>query len=319
MSLARCCVIGGGGFIGSHLAGQLLASGREVTVVGRRPTLRYSPPNGVRYLAGDYGNREFLRRLLDEADEVVHLAYATVPQTSFEDPVRDITANLPQSVQLFAEASRRKIAKLVFVSSGGTVYGRVRAIPVREDHPTMPVSPYGITKLALEKYAFMYRELEDLSVVIVRPGNAYGPNQVPYSGQGFIATAIASILRGREISLFGDPGTVRDYLHVTDVSAGILAALTSGVPGVCYNIGSGVGRSNRDILDALEPLAARMNLMPRVTVLPARRFDVPVNILDSRGLAKDTGWHPRTLFVDGITSTWDWYCRNLGAEMEIRV
>jgi len=307
MSARRCCVIGGGGFIGSPLVAQLITSGREVTVAGRAASPRRALPGGVRYLAGDYGDSRFLRMLLDDADEVVHLAYATVPQTSFDDPVGDIIANLPPSVALFAEASRRKLAKLVFVSSGGTVYGRAGASPIAEGHPTMPVSPYGITKLALEKYALMYRELEALPVVIVRPGNAYGPGQLPFSGQGFVATAIASVLEEREIALFGESGTVRDYVHVEDVAAGIASALTRGEPGACYNIGSGVGHSNRDIIELLRPLAAQAGIVPRTRVLPPRRFDVPANVLDSARLANDTGWRPHVALPEGLAGTWEWF------------
>ena len=100
--------------------------------------------------------------------------------------------------------------KLVLVSSGGTVYGNPSTVPVAEDHPTTPISPYGITKLAIEKYAAMYRLTAGLPVVCVRPGNAYGEGQRPFSGQGFIATAMASVIQGKEVVLFGERGTVRD-------------------------------------------------------------------------------------------------------------
>jgi UDP-glucose 4-epimerase len=313
MSVRRthCCVIGGGGFIGAHLLGHLLAAGRRVTVLGRSPAPSEPLPEGVRYIAGDYGDHDLLSGLLSETDEIVHLAYATVPQTSFEDPVGDIAANLPPSVRLFEQAARRGLARLVLVSSGGTVYGRARSIPLDEDHPTTPVSPYGITKLALEKYALMYHELGRLPVVIVRPGNAYGPKQRPFRGQGFVATAIASILSGRQIDVFGEQGTVRDYLHVTDLAAGIAAALVKGVPGTAYNIGSGAGHSNRDVIDALAPLAAAGDLGVRIRVLPTRQFDVPVNVLDCTRLTERTGWRPQVSLAKGIVDTWDWYKRNL--------
>ncbi len=307
--MARCCVIGGGGFIGLHLLAPLLAAGRKVTVLGRSATPQYPLPDGVRYVAGDYGNRDLLSGLLSEMDEVVHLAYATVPQTSFDDPVGDIAANLPPSVRLFEEAVRRRLSRLVLVSSGGTVYGKARSIPIDEDHPTTPVSPYGITKLSLEKYALMYHELGRLPVVIVRPGNAYGPKQRPFRGQGFVATAIASILSGRQIDLYGEQGTVRDYLHVTDLAAGIAAALVNGVPGTSYNIGSGTGHSNREVIDALAPLAAASDRAVRVRVLPPRQFDVPANVLDCARLTDRTGWRPGIPFAEGIAETWDWYRR----------
>lgn len=311
MTAAHCCLIGGGGFIGGYLVRRLAATGRRVTVVGRRPAPSYRLPGNVRYLMGDYADRNFLQAALDGVDEIVHMAYASVPRTSFDDPVRDIAANLPPSVQLFAAASALRTAKLVLVSSGGTVYGRARSLPVAEDHPTTPLSPYGITKLAVEHYALMYYQLEGLPAVIVRPGNAYGPGQKPFTGQGFIATAIAAILQGSDISLFGERGTVRDYIHASDLADGIAAALDGGAPGACYNIGTGVGRSNRDIIELLEPLAAQRGLVVRVNVQPQRSFDVPANVLDSASLAAATGWRAQVPIAAGIAETWDWNCRAL--------
>lgn len=311
MTAAHCCLIGGGGFIGGYLVRRLVATGRSVTVVGRRPAPSYALPDKVRYLTGDYAERAFLQMVLDGVDEIVHLAYASVPRTSFDDPVRDITANLPPSVHLFAAASAMRLAKLVLVSSGGTVYGRARSLPVAEDHPTAPISPYGITKLAVEHYAYMYHQLEGLPAVILRPGNAYGPGQKPFTGQGFIATAIAAILQGSEITLFGEHGTVRDYVHAADLAAGVAAALDGGAPGACYNIGTGVGRSNRELIELLQPLAARRGLGVRVNVQPQRSFDVPANVLDSAGLAAATGWRAQIPIEAGIGETWAWNCRAL--------
>lgn len=311
MTAAHCCLIGGGGFIGGHLVRLLAATGRCVTVVGRRAAPSYRLPENVRYLTGDYGDRNFLLTALDGIDEIVHLAYASVPRTSFDDPVRDIAANLPPSVQLFAAASALRPVKLVFVSSGGTVYGRASSLPVGEDHPTAPISPYGITKLAVEHYAYMYHQLEGLPAVIVRPGNAYGPGQKPFTGQGFIATAIATILQGGEIILYGEHGTVRDYVHASDLAAGVMSALDGGVPGACYNIGTGVGRSNREIIDLLQPLAAQRGLGVRVNVQPQRSFDVPANVLDGARLAAATGWRAQVPIEAGIAETWAWNCRAL--------
>jgi UDP-glucose 4-epimerase len=223
--------------------------------------------------------------------------------------VRDILDNLPAEVKLFEMACALRIKKLVFVSSGGTVYGKALRLPQDEEHPTAPISPYGITKLSTEKYAFMFHELESLPVVCVRPGNAYGEGQKPFVGQGFVATAIVSILQRRELVLFGESGTIRDYLHVSDVAEGILASLEHGTPGECYNIGSGMGLSNREVLDAIAPLAQAAGRDIRLEVLPARRFDVPANVLDWNKLHLATGWTPRLPFPEGIERAWRWYQR----------
>jgi len=307
--MKHCCVIGGTGFIGSWVVRKLHSMGRQLTVVGRNPIPTRPLPEGVRYAVGDYGDPGFLTEVLQDVDEVINLAYSTVPKTSFEDPVRDIFGNLPAAVRLFETACSLSIKKLVLVSSGGTVYGKARSISITEDHPTNPISPYGITKLAIEKYALMFKELKALPVVCVRPANAFGEGQRPFAGQGFVATAIASILRKQEIVLFGETGTVRDYIHVADVANGIIAALEHGELGSCYNIGSGTGRSNRDILDAIFPLAEAAGFKPRVKTLPPRQFDVPVNILDCSKLSQKTGWKAVVPFEDGIERTWNWFFR----------
>jgi UDP-glucose 4-epimerase len=195
----------------------------------------------------------------------------------------------------------------VIVSSGGTIYGKAQNLPVPETHPTNPISPYGITKLAIEKYAMMFHEVKGLPVVCVRPSNAFGEGQKPFIGQGFVATAIVSILKKQKVILFGETGTIRDYIHVTDVANGIVAALEQGNPGMCYNLGSGFGRSNRAILDAILPFADLAKLQVQTEILPPRRFDVPANVLDCKKLIHETGWKINIPFEEGIRRTWSWF------------
>ena len=259
--MSTCLVIGGGGFIGTRLTARLLVSGRQVTVLGRRAQAPQSLAPGVLYVAGDYGNAALAARLLEDADEVVDLAYATVPKSSFEDPLFDLNNNLQPAVTLLQAASRQaRVRKVVMVSSGGTVYGHASTTPIPESHATNPVSPYGITKLAIEKYSLMFHQLTGLPVVIVRPGNAYGEGQLPFRGQGFIATAAASVLQGRPITVYGGDQIVRDYIHVDDLAAGIVAALDAGQPGACYNVGSGLGHSTDAVLDMITALARAQGL-----------------------------------------------------------
>jgi UDP-glucose 4-epimerase len=227
----HCCVIGGTGFIGSRLVEYLSKTGRKLTIIARNSVPTRHLPTGVRYIAGDYGDKYFLKGVLQGVDEIINLAHTTVPKTSFDDPISDISSNLPAVVSLLEIASQIAIKKLIFISSGGTVYGKSLHPPISETHPTNPISPYGITKLALEKYALMYHEIYGLPVVCIRPANAYGEGQIPYVGQGFISTAIASILQNKDILLFGEHGTTRDYIHVDDVvkTVGMVSAITSEV------------------------------------------------------------------------------------------
>ena len=198
------------------------------------------------------------------------------------------------------------VDKFILMSSGGTVYGKVDKVPICEDHPTNPISPYGITKLATEKYAIMYGELKGLPVIRIRPRNAYGEGQKPFVGQGFISTAIASILKRQEVTVFGEAGTIRDYIHASDIAEAITRVLEFGGDHSCYNVGTGTGRSNRDVLAAIAPLAESEGLEVRVKTLPQRPFDVPANVLDSTRLTNETGWKPAVAFEEGIAKTWNW-------------
>lgn len=309
-----CCVIGGGGFIGSHIVEKLILTDRKIIVVDKNPEASKNISRNIQFVVGDYGNKNLLSDVLKGVDEVILLAYSSVPKTSFEDPVQDILENLPAAVNFFQVASQLDIERVVLVSSGGTIYGDAHKLPILEGHPTNPISPYGITKLTTEKYAFMYSKIKGLPVICVRPGNAYGEGQKPFSGQGFITTAIASILMQEELSVFGDPGVIRDYIYVTDVANGIVAALKDGKPNSCYNIGSGIGRSTKDVLNALSPFAVSVGLEPRIKILPQRPYDVAANILDCNKIFKDTGWKGIVSFDEGIKRTWDWlyvlYCKN---------
>ena len=217
----------------------------------------------------------------------------------------DLLQNLPPAVQLFSEAAN-KGTKLVLVSSGGTVYGEAEALPIRENHPTRPISPYGVTKLTLEHYAHLYAATHGLKYVCVRPANAYGVGQKPFSGQGFIATAIASAMRGRAVKIFGQRGTVRDYLYVSDLASGIAAALVRGHLSETYNLGSGAGLSNLEVIEALKPMLHEIGGEVRIENLPERAFDVKANVLDSTKLQMDTGWSPQVGFIEGLALTRDW-------------
>lgn len=303
-------VIGGAGYIGSQLVPQLLATGRRVTVMGRSDKPKYELPSGAQYVAGDFGQLKLLRDLLDSHQEVIHLADATVPNTSFENTLEDLLANLMPTNQLFLEVAKRG-NKFVFVSSGGTVYGECIESPICENHSTRPISPYGVNKLVLESYANLYAATHGLKYICLRPGNPYGVGQQPFMGQGFIATAIGSCIQNMPVKIFGEFGTVRDYLYITDLVKGIICALESGQLLETYNIGSGVGLSNLQVIELLQPLIQEIGYELRVEKLPKRVFDVKMNVLDSTKLEIDTGWKPEIGFEDGLIITRDWLVNQL--------
>jgi UDP-glucose 4-epimerase len=298
----RTLIIGGTGFIGNNLTASLIRSGRAVTVLSRGKFFPITNVKGVNFVFGDFSNKELIAKLVSNSDEVVHLAYASVPNTSFDDPIKDLNDNLLPTVHLMQYCSDRGV-RLIFISSGGTVYGHAQSLPMSETHSTNPISPYGVTKLTLENYAFLYAKTRGLSHICVRPSNPYGEGQRPFLGQGFISTAIATALQKKPIPIFGDQGTIRDYIYIDDLSNGILAAMDFGGDGEIYNIGSGIGRSNLEVLRAIEPILKKQSVNVTISSLPKRLFDVQENILDSHKLEKISGWKPVQDFGEGLKKT----------------
>lgn len=307
--MLSCLVVGGGGFIGAHLVRALLERGnRKVTVVGRSASPRCVLPEGVRYVQLAYDNPlETLGETIGGVDEIVDLAHASVPKTSFDDPVRDVLQNLPFTVSLIKWAAERQLRRFVFVSSGGTVYGNAHYLPIDEAHPTNPVSPYGITKLAAEKYGFMYHALEGLPFIAVRPGNPYGPHQLGKVGQGFVAAVLTAAIEGNPVRIFGERGTTRDYIYIDDLVLGIRDVLDAGEPGEVYNIASGQGMDNRQVIEQIQRCIGADNFSLSVVHEAPRPFDVAANVLNTGRLYYKTGWRPDIGFAEGIERTWQWY------------
>lgn len=299
----KVCIIGGGGFIGQWVVRQLLARGDSVVVMGRSKRPRGLPAE-IDYVMAEYGTDKVLGKVMEQVEALIHLAYATVPSTSFSDPIYDLMANVPPSVSLFQQAAAIGIKRLVFVSSGGTVYGDTETLPIREEASTNPMSPYGITKLTIERYAHMYHALMGLPVVTMRPGNAYGVRCEGGPGGGFITAAVKSAVSGAPLHIFGDGSAIRDYTHVSDVAAGIVAGLVDGVPGETYNIGTGIGLSNADIVSLVGAVLGPEQGQIEVQYQPFRGFDVAANVLDSSRLAAASGWKPIVPIEAGIEELW---------------
>jgi UDP-glucose 4-epimerase len=303
-------VIGGAGFIGGHLIPLLIQSGRKVTVIGRNSQPQNYLPSSAFYCSKDFTDIDSIAYLLDEHEEIIYLAYATTPNTLRSSLFVDLEQNLQPAIRLF-DAIAERGSLLLLVSSGGTVYGEARTLQISEDHPMHPISSYGFTKLSIENYARLCASTSGLRYVCVRPSNAYGECQKPFLGQGFISTAMATILRGEAIKIFGEYGTVRDYIHVSDVASGIVAALNFGDQGEFYNIGSGTGLSNLDVLTAIEPIMNEIGYKLKIVHEPPRAQDVNFNVLNSALLKNKTNWVPKIRFTDGLVSTRNWLMKNV--------
>jgi UDP-glucose 4-epimerase len=308
-------VLGGGGFLGGHLLRRLAHEDMTVKAYGRR---RMTYPEKIHYIYGDLLDRSRLRRALEGVDCVFHLAWTTVPQTSNEDPQADVQGNVVAGIGLLDACRDVGVKTVVFPSSGGTVYGAASGTGIlTESHPTDPISSYGISKLALEKYLALYRHLHGLDYRILRISNAYGEGQQPDRPQGLIGVALRRIASGQPVHVWGDGSVIRDYVYAGDVVdccvRAARAPLAEASPRI-FNVGTEHGHSVSEILSTIFRVTGRE---PAVNHAPARCFDVPRSVLSSQ-LAHDAlGWQPQTTLDEGVARTWRWILRTATMEEDL--
>lgn len=297
---SRTAVLGGLGFIGSHLARRLLEDGDEVVVFDKLYASRalVSGFEGdLRIVEGDLARTESVLEAIRNCDTVYNLIHTTVPVTSMQDPVYDITTNVAATVRWMSRLNETRVETVVYVSSGGTVYGPPRSLPVTEDHPTEPHSSYGITKLAIEKYTALLTALTGRTCRIARLANAYGPGQRTTASQGIVAIALERILAGKPVDVWGDGSVSRDYVHVADLARALALLGRYQGPETIFNVGTGTATSVREILSLL---GAITGLEVRIRPHPARPHDLPANALDASRLERETGWRPSIALPDGL-------------------
>lgn len=302
----RELILGGNGFIGSHLADRVLALGRNVTILDKAMEQYRAPLPGVKYVLGSFEDRSVLDDALTGVDTVFHLISTTLPKGSNENPAFDIGSNLVGTIRLLEACVERSVRKVVFVSSGGTVYGSPTVIPIPETHATEPECSYGIGKLAIEKYLALFHKLHGLDYVILRPSNPYGARQNPLGSQGIVAVFLGKLREHMPIEIWGDGEIVRDYLHVTDLVEGMCQAAFRSTPSRIFNLGMGVGHSINDLCRAIEHVLGR-ELDVRYS--PRRIFDVGSIVLDTTRARRELNWEPRIKLDAGLRDVWDFVNR----------
>lgn len=305
----ECLVLGGSGFLGSHLVEALLAEGNQVSVLKRphSPRLPNIPDQRrLRWFEGDFVNQEDVAAAVRGAEIVFHLISTTIPQSSNQNPVYDVESNLTSTLHLLEIAKDAQVRKVIFVSSGGTVYGIPQEVPIKESHPTEPTCSYGIAKLAVEKYLNMYQRLYGLDYCVLRMSNPYGERQSMTGAQGAIAVFLGKVLQNAPIEIWGDGTVVRDYIYVGDAIRALVKAKSYTGERRLFNVGAGIGLSLNQVLNAIETMLGRPI---QRKYLPARPFDVPANVLDISAAQKFLGWKPSTSFEDGLRRTWTWLQR----------
>jgi len=299
----KALLLGGNGFIGSHLALALDAANWDVTIYDRALRPFEECPASVHYVRGEMGNRGLLHATLPGIDVVFHLVSTTIPKTSNDDPAYDVLSNVVETIHLLQTCVQTGVRQVIFISSGGTVYGIPQCLPVAEDHPTAPISSYGITKLMIEKYLELFRHLYGLEYVVLRPSNPFGERQHPLRGQGVVLSFLYRLRWEEPLQVWGDGSVVRDFFYVSDLVGAFMEALQYKGPPRVFNIGSGQGLSLNELIAVIERVAGRE---ATVQYTPGRRFDVPALVLDIRRAREHLGWRPLVSLEEGLTNTWRW-------------
>jgi UDP-glucose 4-epimerase len=308
----RILVTGGAGFIGSNVADRFLALGHDVAALDNLSTGRAENlDTRVRLYESDLADPAAVDAVVKDfrPDVVDHHAAQIDVRHSVEHPAADATTNILGGIGLLEACVRHGVAKLIYASTGGALYGEGRKLPATEDHPAHPESPYGVSKFAFEHYVYCFRLLHGLDATVLRYPNVYGPRQNPHGEAGVNAIFIGLMCEGKAPTIFGDGEQVRDYVYVDDIVSANELALTKG-SGETVNLGWGKGVSVNDIARQLKTI---LDFEGEPIHGPARAGEVQRIYLDASRAKKVLGWTPKVPFEEGLRRTVAWYQSERGA------
>lgn len=303
----KIAILGAAGFIGTNLSLELLKNqdndlllvdkSEEYFFTFEKERVKY---NNYRILESDFNSETDFDEILKDQDIVYHLVSTTIPSTSNQKISAELHADVVVTAQLLDSCIRCNVKKIVFLSSGGTVYGKEAKCPLSEETPTYPITSYGIQKITIEKLLYLYNYLHGLDYKIIRLANPYGPFQRPNGVLGAVTTFIYKALKNEEICVFGDGTVSRDFIYIDDAIDGIISIANSHTEHHTYNLGSGVGTDLNCLLDTISD---SLNIDLKVVHLPGRKVDIPVNYLDISRYKNDFGEVVLTSLEEGIKKT----------------
>ncbi|MCE2469527.1 MAG: SDR family oxidoreductase [Dehalococcoidia bacterium] len=301
----RALVTGGAGFIGSRVVRALLDAGREVVVLddlssGFRENMKGLP--AARLIEADVRDREAVDSACEGAEVVFHLAASVGNKRSIDDPRADASVNLLGTLNVLEAARRGGVRKVVLSSSVG-VLGEVERLPVTEEHPTRPISPYGVSKLAAEKMALVYHELHGVEVACLRYFNVYGPGQRSDAYGSVLPIFVFRMLAGESLTVFDDGEQTRDFVYVDDVARANLLAAEPGAPSGVFNVASGKAISLNRLVGLLREASG---LDARVTHEAPRPGDVRDSLADTAKARRELGFEAAVSIEEGIARYFDW-------------
>ena len=301
----RVLLSGGAGFIGSHVADQLLARGHEVAVVDNLSSgKRENVPEGAIFYERDI--REGCAEVFEEfrPETLCHQAAQIDVRRSVREPDFDAEVNVLGTIRLLENCIRYSLEKVVFASTGGAIYGEQYEFPAAEDHPLYPVSPYGVSKLAGERYLHFYHAQYGLRYAALRYGNVYGPRQDPHGEAGVVAIFCGNLAAGRTSTIYGTGEQTRDYVYVGDVVEVTVLALEGEVLPGAYNIGTGTETSVNQLYESLREISGK-DLPPKYG--PAKPGEQSRSSIDPNKALRELGWRPETKLAAGLKKTLDFF------------
>jgi len=299
----KVLVTGGAGFIGSHLVRQLLAAGHEVTVLDNVSTGDWGHvPAGCEEWEMDIRSQEIIPRIMKARfDAIVHLAAQTMVNVSIDDPAFDAMQNIAGTVNVLEAARKSEVGRVIFASTAAG-YGDVAEtdLPIKEQQALQPMSFYGLSKVTVEKYLAMYKEVFGLDYVVLRFANVYGERQGDTGEGGVISIFAKKVAAGKGITIYGDGEQTRDFIYAGDIAAGICAALTTDKVNAVYNLSTCTETSLNELVKIMEDITWKK---VDVSYGAVRTGDIRRSVLDNTGAIQHLGWKPQTSLKKGLKNT----------------
>lgn len=303
----KILVTGGAGFIGSHIVDKLISEGNEVVVVDNLSTGKKENLNTqAKFYETDIKDYASLEKIFNQEkpEYVCHQAAHASVSESVKDPIHDAENNILGSINIIRCAVKYNVKKIVFASTGGAIYGDADILPTPENYDAKPVSPYGVTKLAAEKYLYCFNFLNKLNYTILRYANVYGPKQDPFGEAGVVAIFCQKIANNDQPIINGDGKCTRDYVYVKDIANANLSALKSEKSQNIYNVGTGIQTDVNTIFQNLIKISGR-NIPEKHG--PARIGDQRTSAIDSSKIKQELNWEPKVKLEDGLKETYEWF------------